>query len=164
MQVIIKAHGDSCILANATSCTIKFSRRVLEAIDTGTEDNLLMPQKQRIDAIKCSQWPMLIKNLSCCLKTLGLSLFPQNAVTLANHDIERNTCLIHANVRRLTKRLSQEIQTDPRLTTLPPSCRDIACNARYPSPTVSSIQPTTWNVDCITGICTNCPGLQIALP
>ena len=91
--------------------------------------------------------------------------FPQNAVTPTGRDIERNTCPIHANVRRVVKRINWEIREDSsNIATIPQSCRDLATSAMCQLPTISSTQPTSWRIECVTNQCKDCPGLQVALP
>ena len=52
--------------------------------------------------------------------------FLQNAVTPTTRDMERNTCPIHANARRLNNVINKAIKPTMK-DTLPPSCRDHVC-------------------------------------
>ena len=204
-------YGDPCILADTTSCSVEFARKVLVAIAAGEVENFLELRRPRIDAIKCSDWPSLIKKFvllpensrsvpgkqqvsvrygvhlpkylllrsrdliafdfkqqypNCEFSTSTIKReFPQNAVTPTGRDIERNRCPIHANVRRVVKRINREIREDSsNIATIPQSCRDLATSAMCQLPTISSTQPTSWRIECVTNQCKDCPGLQVALP
>ena len=53
---------------------------------------------------------------------------------------------------------------DFRNLTLPTSCRELSTTVMCPSPIVSSLEPTTWIVKCVSNKCKVCPGLQLNLP
>ena len=89
--------------------------------------------------------------------------FPQYAVTPTSRDLERNTCPTHANARRLIKVLNNKLHHKKIAQKLPSSCRAFALSLLCHSP-VATIDPLTWNADCVNGKCSNCPGLKIDIP
>ena len=55
-----RSHGDVTLLAQAVSCSVEFAEKVLLHIKEGREEELLK-RRTRVDAIKCTEWPALIK-------------------------------------------------------------------------------------------------------
>ena len=51
-----KNHGDIEILSSVTSCSFRFAKSVLLAIEEGFEDSLLN-RDRRCDSIKATDWP-----------------------------------------------------------------------------------------------------------
>ena len=171
----------------------------------------MLKRRTRVDAIKCTEWPALIKEFvflpentrsvpgqqqvsvrygvrlpkyillrsqesiasdfklkhpECPFKMPTIIReFPQNAVSPSTRDAERNTCPIHANVRRLVNRINRVLRKKGfHGSTLPKSCRVLAITVMCPSPVVSSTEPTSWIVNCATSKCTSCPGLTWNFP
>lgn len=86
--------------------------------------------------------------------------FPQNAVTPTNRDLERNTCPIHANARRLIKCLHlNDVAKDTN-----PSCRLMVIKTMCSDENVDPEDPLTWNKDCVYGDCSNCPAISVKIP
>ena len=56
----LSSHGDGTLLAQAVSCSVEFAEKVLLHIKEGREEELLK-RRTRVDAIKCTEWPALIK-------------------------------------------------------------------------------------------------------
>ena len=52
--------SDASLLSTATNCSVKFARKVLNAINLGTEAKLRALRKERSDSIHVSEWPMKI--------------------------------------------------------------------------------------------------------
>ena len=209
-QLSSEKYGDGTLLAKAVSCSSEFAEKVLRYIKEGREEELLN-RRTRVDAIKCTEWPAMIKTFvflpenarsvpgqqqvsvrygvrlpkyillksresiasdfklkypDCPFKASTLIReFPQNAVTPTSRDAERNTCPTHANVRRLVRRINRTLRKKEHSgSILPNSCRALACKTMCSSPVVSSTDPTTWIVKCVTNDCTECPGLRWSLP
>ena len=205
-----KKLGDALLLAKAVYCSPEFAAKVLRFIDDGKEEDLYQ-HHDRVDAIKSTEWPNLIKEYvflpentrsvpgqqqvsvrygvhlpkfillrsrkciasdfkakypECPFKIPTIIReFPQNAVTPTSRDIERNTCPIHANVRRLVNRINRVFRKKGfNNLMLPSSCRELASSAMCQSPMVSFTEPTSWNIDCVMNKCSLCPGLEIAVP
>ena len=55
-----RSHGDVTLLAQAVSCSVEFAEKVLLHIKEGREEELLK-RRTHVDAIKCTEWPALIK-------------------------------------------------------------------------------------------------------
>ena len=53
-------HGDGTHLAKAVACSVEFAEKVLRFIEEGREEELYK-RRTRVDAIKCTEWPALIK-------------------------------------------------------------------------------------------------------
>ena len=52
--------SDASLLSTATNCSMKFARKVLNAINSGTEAKLRALRKERSDSIHASEWPTKI--------------------------------------------------------------------------------------------------------
>ena len=90
--------------------------------------------------------------------------FPQNAVTPTNRDLERNTCPIHANARRLVKSLNKSFNGHTSAC-LPTSCRELACLIMCKSVDLDPYKPLSWSDECVWGLCDRCPvDLPISVP
>ena len=59
MECELSSNGDGTLLAQAVSCSVEFAE-VLGHIKEGREEELLK-RRTRVDAIKCTEWPSLIK-------------------------------------------------------------------------------------------------------
>ena len=91
--------------------------------------------------------------------------FPQNAVTPTTRDLERNTCPIHANARRVVKAINKALLKSKSKVRIPSSCRDLALESMCNSEDSKATLPLTWNTDCAKGTCKNCPNkLKLTLP
>ena len=89
--------------------------------------------------------------------------FPQYAVTPTSRDLERNTCPVHANARRLIKVINKKLQNhkvDEKKRI--PTCRSFVLTFLCSSPVVM-IDPLAWQHDCVNGNCKNCPGVQMMI-
>ena len=84
--------------------------------------------------------------------------FPVYAVQPTTRDMERNTCPIHANARRLVKSINKNLRKG-KAELLPTSCRllslKVMCTDGH------TIEPLTWNAACATRECNTCPELEI---
>ena len=200
---------DITTLANATSCSWRFAKKVLNAIESGdTED--LYTRQMKYNAIKASEWPEEIckfvlsennsrsvpgqeqvsvrygyrlpkyillhsrKSIADAFKqqfpncpysaSTIMREFPQNAVTATTRDLERNTCPVHANARRLINAINKTLVKQKSVDRLPSSCRDLACLTMCKS-NVNPSKPLSWKSDCVRGTCKNCPDkLPLSLP
>lgn len=85
--------------------------------------------------------------------------FPAYAVQPSSRDIERNSCPIHSNARRLVKAINKELRKN-KTPSLPTSCKQLSlkimCNDGS-----QTVDPLTWNKQCATGECDSCPRLEI---
>lgn len=86
--------------------------------------------------------------------------FPQNAVTPTSRDLERNTCPVHANARRMIRALhkagvAKDIST---------SCRMMASESMCQTDRRDPADPLTWDEDCVFGNCSRCQNLNIHIP
>ena len=52
--------GDASVLATATNYSKRFARKVLKALDSGTEEDLKQLRKERFDSIHVTEWPTKI--------------------------------------------------------------------------------------------------------
>ena len=52
--------GDATLLSNTTNCSVKFARKVLNAVATGAEEQLRNLRKERFDSIHVTEWPSKI--------------------------------------------------------------------------------------------------------
>ena len=59
-QLSPEKYGDGTLLAKAVSCSVEFAEKVLRYIQEGREEELLK-RHTRVDAIKCTEWPAMIK-------------------------------------------------------------------------------------------------------
>ena len=82
--------------------------------------------------------------------------FPQNAVTPTTRDLERNTCPVHANARRLNNAINRGIKKSVTDTS-PSSCRDLVCLSMCKSENIIPSDRLSWNKDCVNGVCKSCP-------
>ena len=90
--------------------------------------------------------------------------FPQNAVTPTTRDLERNSCPVHANARRLVKAINKALIKNKSEARLPSSCRDLVCLTMCGAEVLPS-KPLTWKQECVKGTCKNCPNsLPLHLP
>ena len=90
--------------------------------------------------------------------------FPQNAVTPITCDQQRNTCPVHANIRRLIKAINKRSQ-HASFDRLPISTRDLIYKLICQSSTSQASAPLTWNKLCVEGACKSCPKtLAIDIP
>ena len=85
--------------------------------------------------------------------------FPPYAVQPTTRDVERNSCPIHSNIRRLVKGINKELRKDKK-TTLSTSCKQLSLDSmcKKGSPT---IDPLSWHEDCATGECCDCPTINV---
>ena len=81
---------------------------------------------------------------------------PQNAVTPTTRDLERNTCPVHADVRRLNNAFNRAIKKSVTDTS-PSSCRDLVCLSICNSENIIPSDPLSWSKDCVNGVCKSCP-------
>ena len=86
--------------------------------------------------------------------------FLQYAVTPTPHDLERNTCPVHANVQRLIKVINKKLQNHKAEEKKPihTLCHSFVLTFICSSPVVTT-EPLTWQHDCVYGNCENCPGV-----
>ena len=89
--------------------------------------------------------------------------FPQNAVTATSRDNERNTCPVHANIRRIVTALNNVLRKNS-LSMIPSSCRELCTHVMCSSNLVSNEEPISWVETCVLGTCTQCPILDITYP
>ena len=82
--------------------------------------------------------------------------FPQNACTPTTRDLERNTCPVHANARRLNNAINKAVKPTLKDKTLPTSCRDLVCLTMCQAANVVPSKPLSWNENCANGTCKNC--------
>ena len=81
---------------------------------------------------------------------------PQNAVTPTTRDLERNTCPVHANARRLNNAINRGIKKSVTYTSLS-SCRDLVCLSVCNTENIIPSDPLSWNKDCVNGVRKSCP-------
>ena len=84
--------------------------------------------------------------------------FPPYAVQPTTRDMERNTCPIHANARRLVKSINKVLRKG-KADTLPTSCRQLSLKVMCTDG--HTIEPLTWNASCATRECNACPQLKM---
>ena len=77
--------------------------------------------------------------------------FPQNAVTTRTHDLEQNTCPVHANARHLNNAINSAIKKSVT-DTLPSSCRDLVCLSMCNTENIIPSDPLSWNKDCVSSV------------
>ena len=86
--------------------------------------------------------------------------FPQNAVTPTNRDLERNTCPVHANARRMIKCLHKAgVAKDISI-----SCRQISSESMCKSQHIDPNDPLTWDEKCVFGHCSKVHNFDIPIP
>ena len=85
--------------------------------------------------------------------------FPQNAVTPTTRDLQRNTCPVHANARRLINCLHKN-GVAKNIST---SCRDIAAESMCKADHIDPKNPLTWEERCVFGECDKCPNVNIEI-
>ena len=59
--------GDASVLATATNCSKRFARKVLKALDSGTEEDLKQLRKEQFDSIHVTE--QANKNCRICSQT-----------------------------------------------------------------------------------------------
>ena len=86
--------------------------------------------------------------------------FPQYAVSPTSRDLERNTCPVHANARRLIKAINNKLRLSQVASNLPSSCRELVLLILCKSSVVTS-DPLTWPVACIKRTCKDCSTIEL---
>ena len=89
--------------------------------------------------------------------------FPPNAITATSRDNERNTCPVHANIRRIVRALNNVFRKN-NVALLPFSCRLLCTLVMCSSDSASSEEPISWVDSCILSKCKHCPALEIVYP
>ena len=85
--------------------------------------------------------------------------FPTYAVPPTTRDIERNSCPIHANARRVTKAINKVLRKNKK-PTLSTSCKQLSMSIMCDNGS-QTVSPLTWNKNCAFGECESCPDLKI---
>ena len=86
--------------------------------------------------------------------------YPQNVVTPTTRDLERNTCPVHVNARRLIKSLHNVgVALDISV-----SCRHMVAGTMCHSETFDRLDPLTWEEKCVYGKCDQCPAITVHVP
>lgn len=205
-KLSINNHGDIEKLSQATSCSFRFAKKVLEGIDCGKETGIL-GRDVRCDSIKATDWPdkiyshvlenpqntravpgqdkvsvrygvrrekyLLLKSRDQIAKDFkelypecpfSISTikreFPQNAVTPTSRDLERNSCPVHANARRMVRALHNAGAAKD----ISKSCRIMSSLVMCEAETVDFSDPLTWREDCAMRTCKNCPNIATEDP
>ena len=86
--------------------------------------------------------------------------WPQNVVTPTSRDLDRNVCPIHSNARRLETALKKQ----GLLQQVPSSCRLMCSAAMCQKDGVEPLEPLTWDIQCVKGVCNQCPRDETDVP
>ena len=101
-------------------------------------------------------------NPSCHFSQRTLSReWPQNVRAATSRDLDRNVCGLHSNMRRLEKALKKHLGAD---LPIPSSCRLMSTLVMCRPDHIDPLEPTTWELSCAKGLCTDCPQHDTPVP
>ena len=126
--------------------SIRYGQRVPKYLLLKSKDEIIKQFKTQHPACKFS------------VSTL-MREFPPYAVQPTSRDIERNSCPIHANARRLVKAINKVLRKNKK-PTLPTSCKQLSLRSMCNNGS-QTIDPLSWTKECAVSECESCPVLNV---